>query len=169
MWFFCDFSSVWRPVSCSHTSNIHPTDLKKKKGVFRRHRRTRSIRSSHVAVQHVDWMPPDSSQITPATISTISTPTLPKLIWSIQTKSAFWRRRRAHSRNDAHQSIAITLDSLQKQVPGALYSITSASVNRYFKCCITVLDVYEDRLSYGTETFKNSVYKSHRQVVYKCK
>jgi hypothetical protein len=31
MWFFCDFFSVWRPVSCSHTSNIHPTDLKKKR------------------------------------------------------------------------------------------------------------------------------------------
>jgi hypothetical protein len=50
-----------------------------------------------------------------------------------QKKGVFRRRRRARSRNDAHQNIAIALDSLQKQVPGALYSITSASVNRCFK------------------------------------
>jgi hypothetical protein len=62
-----------------------------------------------------------------------------------------------------------TLNGLRKGVTEALYSFTSASVNRYFKRCMRVLDAYTDGLSYGTEAFKNRVYKSHRQVVDKSK
>jgi hypothetical protein len=85
----------------------------------------------------------------------------PKFHCEVNFVEHFWCEAKWYAR----QHCEYTLDGLREGVPAALYSIMSASVNRYFKRCMRVLDAYADGLSYGTEAFKNRVYKSHRKVV----
>jgi hypothetical protein len=56
-----------------------------------------------------------------------------------------------------------SLESLRRILPEALKSVSSATINRYYRC-MRILNAYDSSFHYGTKTFKDHVYKSHQQV-----
>ena len=62
-----------------------------------------------------------------------------------------------------------TLEALKATVPEALASVTSASIRGFYRLALRAIDVYSAGVQYGTAEFKQTVYKSHRQVEDKSK
>jgi hypothetical protein len=62
-----------------------------------------------------------------------------------------------------------SLDGLRKNLPKALHSVSSASINRYYRHCVRIIEAYTDGQQYGTKEFKERMYRGHRQVVDKTK
>ena len=54
-------------------------------------------------------------------------------------------------------------------MPEALASVTNASISGFYRLAVRTIDAYSADLRYGTEEFKQNVYKSHRQVEDKSK
>jgi hypothetical protein len=61
------------------------------------------------------------------------------------------------------------MEGLRKDIPEAFKSISSATINRYYKHCCKIINAYNSGLKYGTEEFTQQVYTSHRQVTDKSK
>jgi hypothetical protein len=60
-------------------------------------------------------------------------------------------------------------EALKKTVPEALASVTNASIRGFHRLALRDIDAYSAGVQYGTEEFKRTVYKSHRQVEDKSK
>jgi hypothetical protein len=64
----------------------------------------------------------------------------------------------------AREHCEYSLESLRRIQPEALKSVSSVTINRYYRRCMRILNAYDSGFHYGTKTFKDHVYKSHRIV-----
>jgi hypothetical protein len=67
------------------------------------------------------------------------------------------------------ENCLFSIQGLRETVPAALKSISSASINQYYHRSMRILEAYESGETYGTQAFKDRVYKHHCQVVDKTK
>jgi hypothetical protein len=65
--------------------------------------------------------------------------------------------------------VVILLMHYERLVPEALHSISSATINRYYKHCMRIFIAYREGIQYNTKDFRERVYSSHQQVVDKSK
>ena len=71
--------------------------------------------------------------------------------------------------NGLQEKIVDDFEALKATVPEALASVTNASIRGFYRLAVRTIDFYSAGLRYGTEEFKQNVYKSHRQVEDKSK
>ena len=71
--------------------------------------------------------------------------------------------------NGLQEKIVDDFEALKATVPEALASVTNASIRGFYRLAVRTIDAYSAGLRYGTEEFKQNVYKSHRQVEDKSK
>jgi transposase len=66
----------------------------------------------------------------------------------------------------ARQNCSYSLPALRKMIPKCLgpAAVTDEIVWRFFQRVERILEAYRSGETYGTEAFKNRVYKSHRRV-----
>ena len=69
----------------------------------------------------------------------------------------------------ACEHCSYTFEGLRTTVPASLDSVSPAEINRHYNHCMRILDAYSAGHTYGTEVFRQRVYKAHRQVVDKTK
>ena len=69
----------------------------------------------------------------------------------------------------ARENCQYTLPGLRETVPEALKSVSRAAIHRHYQHCMRTIDAYAAGAKYGTEEFKERVYKGHRQIVDKSK
>jgi hypothetical protein len=77
----------------------------------------------------------------------------------------FWCGAKWYTRENCEY----TWESLKKNLPLALDSVSTATIHRYYKHCVRTLDAYIEGCTYGTREFTDSVYRGYRQVVDKSK
>ena len=68
----------------------------------------------------------------------------------------------------ARKNCGYDFEALKATVPKALASV-NASIRGFYRLAVRTIDAYSAGLSYGTEEFRHSVYRSHRQVEDKSK
>ena len=69
----------------------------------------------------------------------------------------------------ARENCGYDFEALKTTVPEALASVTNASIRGFYRLAVCTIDAYTTSLHYGTEEFKQNVYKSYRQVEDKSK
>ena len=63
----------------------------------------------------------------------------------------------------------ISLQSLQASLMHFVGAIWDRSIRGFYRLAVRTIDAYSAGLRYGTEEFKQNIYKSHRQVEDKSK
>lgn len=89
----------------------------------------------------------------------------PKFHCELNFIERFWCSAKFYTRENCQYS----LEGLREVLPVAIQSVSSAAINRYYNHCARTIDAYASGCNYGTKTFKDHVYKGHRQVVDKSK
>ena len=62
------------------------------------------------------------------------------------------------------RNCGFNFEVLKAIVPEALASVKSASICGFYRLALRAIDAYSAGVQYGTEEFKQKVYKSHRQI-----
>lgn len=62
-----------------------------------------------------------------------------------------------------------SINGLRRNLPEALHSVTPTSINRYYERCKRIIVAYGEGCEYGTEEFRDKIYRGHRQVADKTK
>jgi hypothetical protein len=89
----------------------------------------------------------------------------PKFHCELNFIERFW----CIAKHYVRENCAYTLDGLRRTIPAAFNSISTATINRFYKLCSRIIDAYINGHKYSTKAFVEHVYKSHRQVVDKSK
>ena len=89
----------------------------------------------------------------------------PKFHCELNFIERFWCTAKHYVR----ENCVYTLDGLRQTIPASFKSISTASINRFYRMCSRVIDAYTHGYRYGTKEFVDHAYKSHRQVVDKSK
>jgi hypothetical protein len=89
----------------------------------------------------------------------------PKFHYELYFIERFWCAAKYYAR----ENCSYTIEGLRKNILEAFKSISSATINRYYKHCCKIINAYNSGLKYGTEEFTQRVYTSHRQVTDKSK
>ena len=66
--------------------------------------------------------------------------------------------------NGLQEKTGFDPEAPKKIVPEGLASVSSASIGSFYRLALRAIDAYSAGVQYGTEEFKQKVYKSHRQV-----
>lgn len=69
----------------------------------------------------------------------------------------------------ACENCKYNFEALQNILSKALHSVTKSMINRYYLHCHKILEMYIDGYKYETKSFKDTIYRSHRQVIDKSK
>lgn len=89
----------------------------------------------------------------------------PKFHCELNFIERFW----CAAKHNVRENCEYTMDGLRRTIPAAFKSISTATINRFYKLCSRTIDAYIHGYKYGTKAFIDQVYKSHRQVVDKSK
>jgi hypothetical protein len=89
----------------------------------------------------------------------------PKFHCELNFIERYWCRAKWFTRENCEYNF----EALKSTVPEALASVTNASIRGFYRLAVRTIDAYSAGLRYGTEEFKHTVYKSHRQVEDKTK
>jgi hypothetical protein len=65
----------------------------------------------------------------------------------------------------ARENCQYTLEGLRETIPEALNSVSFATIHRHYLHCLRIINAYASGAEYGSQEFKERVYKAHRQVV----
>ena len=87
----------------------------------------------------------------------------PKLHCELNFIERYWCQAKCFAR----ENCGYDFEALKTTVPEA--SVTNASIRGFYRLAVRTIDAYSAGLHYGTEEFKQNVYKSHRQVEDKSK
>ena len=89
----------------------------------------------------------------------------PKFHCELNPIERYWCRAKWFAR----ENCGYDFEALKATVPEALASVTNASIRGFFRLAQRAIDAYSAGLQYRTSEFKQTVYKSHRQVEDKSK
>ena len=89
----------------------------------------------------------------------------PKFHCELNFIERYWCRAKWFSR----ENCGYDFDALKETVPKALESVTEASIRGFYRLALRAIDAYSAGFQYGTTEFKQTVYKSNRQVEDKSK
>lgn len=84
----------------------------------------------------------------------------PKFHCELNFIERYWCRAKWYAR----ENCGYDFEALKTMVPEALASVTNASIRGFYRLALRAIDAYSAGVQYGTEEFKQTVYKSHRQV-----
>jgi hypothetical protein len=89
----------------------------------------------------------------------------PKFHCELNFIERFWCLAKRWLRDNCEYSIG----GLRKNLPKALASVSSVSINRFYEHCMRIISAYSSGAQYGTKEFRERMYRGHRQVVDKSK
>lgn len=89
----------------------------------------------------------------------------PKFHCELNFIEHFWCYAKWWIRDHCEYSIG----GLRENIPKALHSVSSKSINRYYERCMRIIAAYSEGTEYGTEEFQKRIYNGHRQVADKTK
>ena len=89
----------------------------------------------------------------------------PKFHCELNFIERYWCRAKRFAR----ENCGYGFEARKATVPEALASVTSASIRGFYRLALRAIDAYSAGVQYGTAEFKQTVYKSHRQVEDKSK
>ena len=89
----------------------------------------------------------------------------PKFHCELNFIERYWCRAKWYTR----ENCGYNFEALKETVPEALASVSNATIRGFYRLALRAIDAYSMGLQYGTEDFRSSVYKSHRQVQDKSK
>ena len=84
----------------------------------------------------------------------------PKFHCELNFIERYWCRAKWFTR----ENCGFNFEVLKAIVPEALASVKSASIRGFYRLALRAIDAYSAGVQYGTEEFKQKVYKSHRQI-----
>lgn len=84
----------------------------------------------------------------------------PKFHCELNWIEYYWGRAKKYARDNCGYSI----EALRETVPKAVHSVNSTLIGKYFRKSMRILQAYKDGITYGTQEFVKTVYKSHRRV-----
>lgn len=90
---------------------------------------------------------------------------LPKFHCELNPIECYWCQAKWYCRENCDY----TFKGLRETVPKALASVRNSSILGYWNQVFRIIDAYKAGVQYGTEDFKNRVYKSHRRIEDKSK
>lgn len=90
---------------------------------------------------------------------------LPKFHCELNPIEAYWCQAKWYCRENCDYSFS----GLRVLVPESLASVSNSSILGFWKRVYRIIDTYQAGVTYGTEDFKNRVYKSHRRIEDKSK
>jgi hypothetical protein len=89
----------------------------------------------------------------------------PKFHCELNFIERYWCRAKWFARENCGYSF----QALKAIVPEALASVSNASIRGFYRLALRAIDAYSAKITYGTEAFRQTVYRSHRQVQDKSK
>lgn len=90
---------------------------------------------------------------------------LPKFHCELNPIESYWCQAKWYCRENCDY----TFSGLRDTVPNSLASVKNSSILGYWDKAYRIIDAYLSGATYGTEAFKNVVYKSHRRIEDKTK
>ena len=90
---------------------------------------------------------------------------LPKFHCELNPIESYWCQAKWYCRENCNY----TFKGLRDTVPMALASVKNSTILGFWKKVLRTIDAYKAAIIYGTEEFKNRVYRSHRRVEDKSK
>jgi transposase len=85
---------------------------------------------------------------------------LPKFHCELNPIEHYWCQAKWYCR----ENCAFTFDGLRSMVPQSLASVKDSTILGFWNRIYRAIDTYQEGIAYGTEEFKNRVYKSHRRI-----
>jgi hypothetical protein len=83
----------------------------------------------------------------------------PKFHCELNFIERFWSSAKHHARENCSYSLL----GLRRNVPAAVHSVPTVTVNRYYHKCVRIIDAYQSGCTYGTAEFVQRTQKTHRR------
>jgi hypothetical protein len=84
----------------------------------------------------------------------------PKFHCELNFIERFWCSCKHYTR----EHCTYLFEGLRETLPVAIASLSTATINRYYKYCARTIEAYANGFVYGTKGFTDKIYSGHRQV-----